>query len=443
MGIKKLSEREALLKNLREDAEAVRDYRSGAALTPTVVGPGRLDALSLIHNQVLSRSLGVLENWVAPLAPAKSSFVWNVPQSAWAQWSGVLNLPIRRNQGEALGVFTKFDLLSKAPSEGLFESTLDFKNQILSENLLRRLAPPHWPEEVLGKIDRDKAAAGEQLFGQLCAGCHSTWPHRWSEPKKQGKRLIENAIVPVSIVGTDPVLLGRPQFESLPSAKSASMSAHMEAPYTGAALAPPPAVFQAVLDGTFYRAIAELKLSDEELTSAHGYRAFSPEFVEPPPSVVSYKANPAEGMWSSPPFLHNGSVPNLYELLVPAAERSKLFFIGRDFDPVKVGVDTSGNSGKFLFDTALVGNSNAGHSFEDAPRGSGVIGRRLSEDERWALVEYMKSIPNEPRQIAPFGGPAEPVRAWLDQTFFNVQNPGTYTGAPQLLGASGAGQQPR
>ena len=76
---------------------------------------------------------------------------------------------------------------------------------------------------------------------------------------------------------------------------------------------------------------------------------------------------------------------------------------------MKVGVDTSGNSGKFLLDTSLAGNSNAGHSFEDGARGNGVIGRLLTDEERWALVEYMKSLPNEPRQIAPMGGPAEPT----------------------------------
>ena len=84
-------------------------------------------------------------------------------------------------------------------------------------------------------------------------------------------------------------------------------------------------------------------------------------------------------MWASPPYLHNGSVPNLYELLGPAAERSRTFFIGRDFDPVKVGVDTSGASGTFLFDTTLVGNANTGHSFEDGPVGKGVIGHLLTE----------------------------------------------------------------
>ena len=125
-----------------------------------------------------------------------------------------------------------------------------------------------------------------------------------------------------------------------------------------------------------------------------------------PPEGV-YKAAPRDGVWATPPFMHNGSVPNLYEMLVPAKERTKKFYVGREFDPVKVGLDTSGASGKFLLDTELLGNSNAGHSFEDGPLGNGVIGPLLTEDERWALVEYLKSIPEEPGRVTPFGGPPE------------------------------------
>ena len=102
--------------------------------------------------------------------------------------------------------------------------------------------------------------------------------------------------------------------------------------------------------------------------------------------------------------MHNGSVPNLYEMLIPAKDRTKKFYVGREFDPVRVGLDTSGASGKFLMDTELLGNSNAGHSFEDGPRGNGVIGPLLTDDERWALVEYLKSIPETPGRVTPFGG---------------------------------------
>ena len=119
-----------------------------------------------------------------------------------------------------------------------------------------------------------------------------------------------------------------------------------------------------------------------------------------------YKAAPREGVWATPPFLHNGSVPNLYEMLLPARLRTKKFYLEREFDPVKVGLDTSGKSGRYLFDTSLPGNSNAGHSFEDAPRGNGVIGPLFTEEQRWALVEYLKSIPEQAGRVTPFGGPA-------------------------------------
>ena len=429
------SGKEGLRRRLQQDAEAIHRYRSRTALTPIVVGPGRMDALGLIHNQVQSNTMGVPENWRAALAPVKPSFCWNVPQSAWAQWSGVLKDPILRNLGEVMGVFAKIDLTSKSPEDGLFESTVDLKGQMASEDLLRRLAPPKWPEEILGKIDQEKATKGQQLFAENCATCHSTWPHRWSEPKKEGKRFIENAIVPVDLVGTDATQFGSPQFESKPTVMAGPLSNYLRAPYTGAVVVPPPAVFETAQLGVFDRALPKLNLSEEDLVAAHGYRAFYPETVEPVPALFAYKANPAEGMWASPPYLHNGSVPNLYELLSPAKERSKIFYVGREFDPVKVGVNTSAKSGKFLFDTSLVGNANTGHSFEDGPPGKGVIGRLLTDDERWALIEYMKSIPNTAKQITPFGGPTNPVRAWEDKTFFHVRNPGTYNGAPKLAAA--------
>jgi hypothetical protein len=54
-----------------------------------------------------------------------------------------------------------------------------------------------------------------------------------------------------------------------------------------------------------------------------------------------------QGVWATPPFLHNGAVPNLYETLIPAKERTKKFHLGREFDPVKVGLDMTGKSGTY------------------------------------------------------------------------------------------------
>ena len=89
------------------------------------------------------------------------------------------------------------------------------------------------------------------------------------------------------------------------------------------------------------------------------------------------------GVWATAPFLHNGSVPTLYDLLLPAAARPRTFTAGwREFDPVRVGFRTDPFPCGFVFDTSLPGNSNAGHEY----------GGGLTDAERWALVEYLKSL---------------------------------------------------
>ena len=150
-------------------------------------------------------------------------------------------------------------------------------------------------------------------------------------------------------------------------------------------------------------ALQKLKLTEAQLADLYGYR----ELPAPRSPEGVYKAAPRDGVWATAPFMHNGSVPNLYEMLIPAAERTKKFYLGGDFDPVKVGLDTTATSGTFLMDTTLLGNSNAGHSFQNGPRGEGIVGPLLTDDQRWALVEYLKSIPEEPGRVTPFGGFSE------------------------------------
>jgi hypothetical protein len=104
---------------------------------------------------------------------------------------------------------------------------------------------------------------------------------------------------------------------------------------------------------------------------------------DPNASLLAYKARPMNGIWATAPFLHNGSVPTLYDLMLPAAERPKKFYVGRlELDPKKVGILTDKFEGGFEFDTSVKGNSNAGHEY----------GMGLSDEERWAVVEYMKSL---------------------------------------------------
>jgi hypothetical protein len=260
------------------------------------------------------------------------------------------------------------------------------------------LAPPSWPEDVFGKIDREKAKMGEALFVSLCSGCHNSWPYTWTEPNKFGKRFILVGLVPQSYVGTDPQ-----QFRILrPYAITGQLSNFLPDELHGKELIPTGFLYNGTSRIVLETALSKLKLSPEQEANIHGYRVYP---LPRPPEEV-YKSAPRDGVRATPPFLHNGSVPSLYELLLPAAERTKKFYVTHLFDPIKVGLDTTATSG-FLMDTTLLGNSNEGHSFQDGPRGNGVIGPLLTDDQRWALVEYLKSIPDQPGRVTPFGGPPQ------------------------------------
>ncbi|MCR7376614.1 di-heme-cytochrome C peroxidase, partial [Pseudomonas aeruginosa] len=99
---------------------------------------------------------------------------------------------------------------------------------------------------------------------------------------------------------------------------------------------------------------------------------------------LGYIARPLNGIWATAPYLHNGSVPSLYDLLLPQEQRPATFYTGsHEFDPSRVGYLTApGPDNAFLFDTHLEGNSNAGHDFA----------REYDESQRLALLEYLKTL---------------------------------------------------
>jgi hypothetical protein len=391
----------ALRTRFESDAARTHEYRTRALVAAVPWGPGRIDAIAAIVNRLTATATAIPENLSTPLAPTKPPFVWNAPQGSWTQWRGVQQDPVARNLTEAMGVYMPMDLSSKTPQDGLFDSNAAILNLQQIENLLNRLAPPQWPEAILGKIDRTKAREGKTLFTANCASCHNAWPYTWTEANKYGKRFIEVGLVPQKYVGTDPG-----QFDDLrPYAITGQLSGYLPPPYTNKDLIPTGALYAILREQILAKALSQLKFTEAEAADLHCYRVYP----LPPPPIAVYKAAPRDGVWATPPFMHNGSVPNLYEMLLPAKQRSKKFYIGREFDPIKVGLDTSGKSGAFLYDTSLPGNSNAGHSFENGPRGNGVVGPLLTEAQRWAIVEYLKSIPEEAGRVTPFGGPANAV----------------------------------
>jgi len=388
-----------LRERLERQAAAIYQYATQSSATVSPWGPGRIDALTMIQNRVTANTTGLLANTSTPIASVKPPFLWNAPQGLWTQWAAIIQDPLARNFGETMGVYMPINLKAKTPADGLFESNAALPELQRVEHQLERLAPPSWPEDVFGKIDRDKAKKGKALFMVLCSGCHNAWPYTWSEPNKYGKRFVLVGLVPQSYVGTD-----RTQAEAVrPFAVTGQLSNYLPSEFRGKDAVPLLLFSRSLQREITRRALAKLKLTPEQLVDLNGYR----ELPEPPAPDGVYKAAPRDGVWATPPFLHNGSVPNLYEMLVPASERSKTFCIGREFDPIKVGLDTACGPNTFVFDTSLLGNSNAGHSFQDGPRGDGVIGPLLTDDQRWALVEYLKSIPEQPGRVTPFGGPPE------------------------------------
>ncbi len=404
---------------LETDAVFVSKVANLELAIPFHPGPGRMDALSGINNLFMSIDTDIIENLRLSTAPVKAPFLWNASQSAWVQWSGVAENPIARNHSEALGVFVRTDLSSARAIAGTFESTHDVRGLIKLEELLRRLAPPAWPEQILGKLDQGKVEIGAKLFAKHCLECHTAYPYRWGAERLQGKRMIENALVPLSVIGTDPAQLNSPSFDSKATFKTGQLSPL----FNGKTLVTASEYFAQIHDKMIIQNIELAKpFSAQEQILMNGYlsQTYTPMVNKGP--VNSYKAAPREGAWSSAPFLHNGSVPNLYELLSPESERSKRFYVNREFDPVKLGIDTSLQARGFLFDTQLPGNSNAGHAFQSG-NGKGIIGPELSVAERYALIEYMKSIPKLPGQVTPFGGPANPVIAAEDPLWFNTKHP--------------------
>jgi hypothetical protein len=112
-----------------------------------------------------------------------------------------------------------------------------------------------------------------------------------------------------------------------------------------------------------------------------------------------YKARPLVGVWATPPFLHNGSVPTVFDLL--SDTRPPTFRTGSvEYDPVHLGFVNASGPSAFTFDTSLVGNSNAGHWFADDGR-PGRIGPKLTDADKYAIIEYLKiaSFDTYPRKV--------------------------------------------
>jgi hypothetical protein len=425
----------------------------------TEEGFGRLDALNRIGNQlfytdfVLSGLSGYEKNLHAQDAPVSFPPIWTVPWFKWAQYDASIEQPLIRNAGEALGVAAQVNFLPNFSAKDLFRSSVALENLVQIEKMLQGpdpasqnpvgfggLQPPKWPsseffpDDPLWKIKPERVIKGRALYADMCVECHLGPVNDpvfdkeylaksfWSSTQWHAKEgWLDPVQMPAADMGTDngqaSVLAFRqvsvPGFLDMQPARDLGMRWEcQDLPNYSSTNMPFVIAVMIAVDRTSQRWMDD---PDHKVTNPEAlwgtrkncpnthpeshHRGTGPELY--------YRARPLNGVWATAPYLHNGSVPSLYWMLKPAAERPTRFCVGaRDFDPEQVGFRTLPGEapaclwGETLFSTtdsngsAIPGNSNLGHSFEGMPGlvKRGVIGRALSEEEQFDLLEYLKIL---------------------------------------------------
>ena len=383
-------------------------------------GPGRVDAVGHILNRVAQLNDAPDPTPNPSDAPVSYPFLWNTPQHDKVQWNGVapnarlskhgLDIgALARNASEVVGVFGDVAFRADTFLKG-FDSSVRVSNLDTLERTLERLKPPKWPEK-LGAIDTSKTPHGAELFARHCSSCHLPLARDDLKTKVLAQMATITADTETSkSIATDPwMACNAVQFISDPGKLK---GAHLNK-LIGEITDQSPLVTQlgvtareVLLNQT--PDILGLALADfldvEPVTarpSRTGTFAFLRSFqsersrrlsacyklaldIKKYPTLA-YKARPLTGIWATSPYLHNGSVRTLFDLLRPPSERPSSFKTGSIiFDPKNVGfVDANGPGSPFNFDTSLPGNSNAGHDYGASS---------FNDDERYALIEYMKTL---------------------------------------------------
>ena len=196
---------------------------------------------------------------------------------------------------------------------------LDFALVKRQTDISEHIQAPHYP----WKIDKNAAERGAKVYQANCNSCHGG--------EETDKRLYSP-----NEIGTDP---------------QRAM------------------LFTQVQADRFNKFLAELETPGYQASKMPGLR-----------STQKYLAASMPGVWARSPYLHNGSVRTMAELLTPPNERAKTFHRGsRVYDPEKMGFT---DEGTYVFDTAGPGNANTGHDY----------GTTLASDQKRDLMEYLKSL---------------------------------------------------
>lgn len=295
----------------------------------TVAGPGRADSFDAIWDLLVQK-----DQMMAMTAPVSIPQLFDYAHFKWVHWDGNTTAVAERDYAQAIALGADFD-----PTTG--DSAVLPSSVIQLELTAHQFTAPQWPEDILGAIDQQKTARGGELFDRHCAVCHTT-----------------ETLTLVEVVGTDP--------------NRAMNFAQLQQD-----------------DKSYAQLLTELgtKVVDVSLAKHNMSRADLVP-VEHSDSLEwritnAYHSRALKGIWASAPYLHNGSVPSLRDLLRPAAERPKEFQVGRELDPANVGIDSLNQpDGGWTFKVAENGNSNQGHEY----------GVDLNNAEKDDLIEFLKTL---------------------------------------------------
>lgn len=394
---------------LREEVEAWHlPYHTlvKRALPAQAWGPARLDAVSMIFNRLAGLDIGPAPTYMIPeniqpaTAPVRYPFLWNASIQDKTQWPGFASngnsiLGLSRNLGEVFGVFGVFHPKKDANHllgiDYLTNNSANFQGLIALENLVKKIGPPKWP----WKIDQNLASKGKTIYERKteeggCADCHGIARGETRFFKKKTWK------TPILDVGTD-----SKEYEILSRTVKTGVLEGARIPFLATPLKPVDTAFNvlgtAVL-GSILQHYVPIVMKTQDMAQTDTLKSpFPPEtealqqaFIAPALSekpTYTYESRVLEGIWAAAPYLHNGSVPTLAELLKPAAERASSFKVGPAYDIVNIGIAAEQTQFDYTLQTTDCSDRNSGNS-----RCGHEFGTTLSSDDKKALLEYLKTL---------------------------------------------------
>jgi mono/diheme cytochrome c family protein len=377
-------------------------------------GFSRLDAVGMIFDRIIGLDIGppptylIPENIQVAKAPVRYPFLWNSPKQDRTQWSGFLNngndtLSVPRNLGQVYGTFGEFHPTSDTRwwnvlrYDYLSSNSANFAGLDKLETLVKMIGPPKWP----WPYDQALAAKGKEIYARStadggCTDCHGAKPGQVQFPN------VQTWATPLIDVGTDSAQYEILRWKAKTGVLQGAEIPHLREPleandYALNVLAT--SVLGAIIQNRLFPSkdeigqdlVAKLRNPPPSLEGLKGaYMVFQDlraigKGLENASPV--YEARVMEGIWAAAPYLHNGSVPTLAELLKPAAERVASFAVGPAYDTQNVGLAVEQTKVDYTLKTTdcsdrSSGSSRCGHEY----------GTQLKPDEKKALLEYLKIL---------------------------------------------------